>query len=211
MLLALTDHLRCTRAHEESALVARADVVEARRMIAGVLGCPVCHVERIVVGRVVYWTPGAAIAPISQPEPDVAGEPMLRIAALIGLAESAAPFVLCGGAGFAAAGLGGIADAPLVLLDPPDDRAAALTTVIRGAPHVPLAARSTRGVVVAGAWAADPDRVASAVTSLVARGRLVAPAATALPLGVREIARDEREWVAERDADVVPLRRSVAR
>lgn len=210
MLLALTDHLRCTGAHEESSLVARADVVEMRRMIAGVLGCPVCHVERRVAGAVLYWSAGESPLPASA-EVDVAGEELLRLAALIGLAESTSPFVLCGTRGLAAAGLGGIVEAPLVLLDPPDDRAAALATVIRGAPRVPLVPRSVRGVALDGVWATDGDRLASTVTALALRGRLVAPALTPMPAGVREIARDAREWVAERDADVVGLRRATTR
>jgi len=209
VLLALTDHLRCTAAHEESSLVARADVVELRRMVVGVLGCPVCHAERRVVRGVVYWDAGES--PPTSAETDVIGEEMLRLAALIGLTESAAPFVLCGTRGLAAAGLGGIAEAPLLLLDPPDDRAAALATVIRGAPRVPLAPRSARGVALDGAWASEGGRVASAVTVLTPRGRLVAPATSPLPAGVREIARDALEWVAERDADVVGLRRAATR
>lgn len=106
-------------------------------MVAGVLGCPVCHVERLVTNGVVYWRPGPATA--LSDAPDVTGEDLLRLGALIGLTESLAPYVLCGSTGLAAAGLGGLADAPLVLLDPPDDRAASIATVIHGAPSVPLA------------------------------------------------------------------------
>ena len=207
MLLALTDHLRCTGAHEESSLVARADVVVMRRMIEGVLGCPVCHVERRVAGGVLYWSAGESPPPASA-EADVTGAELLRLAALIGLAESPSPFVLCGARGLAAAGLGGIVDAPTVLLDPPDDRAAARATVIRRAPRLPLAPRSARGVALDAAWASAGDRVVSAVAALAPRGRLVAPAMTPVPAGVREIARDAREWVAEREADVVGLRRA---
>lgn len=208
MLLALTDHLRCTAAHEASVLVARADVVHARRMVSGVLGCPVCRDERLVANGVVYWRPGPATAPSGAA--DAAGDAVIRIGALIGLADSTVPYVLCGDAGLAAAGLGGLADAPLILLDPPDDRAASIATVIRGAPRVPLAARAAHGVALDRGWAADADRVASAVAALAPRRRVVAPVDTVLPFGVREVARDDREWVAERDADVVQLGRRPA-
>ncbi|HVZ48564.1 MAG TPA: hypothetical protein VG916_07255 [Gemmatimonadaceae bacterium] len=212
MLLALTDLLRCTNDHAESPLVARADVVEARRLVAGVLGCPVCRAERTVAGGVVHWAasaPAAATPP--DPRPDTTSDALMRVAALLGLAAAPSPYVLGGDAGLAAAGLVGLTDATLVLLDPPDDRAAALATVIRGAPRVPFGPRSIRGITLDVAWAADPSRIASAVTALAARGRLVAPAAAPVPAGVREVARDAAQWVAEREADVVPLQRSLPR
>jgi len=53
--------------------------------------------------------------------------------------------------------------------------------------------------------------VRGAVRALVAGARLVAPAGAAVPAGVRELARDEADWVGERDAapsPPVPLRRA---
>jgi hypothetical protein len=133
---------------------------------------------------------------------------VIRIGALIGFADAAQPFILTGSLALAAGGLAGLADAAIVVLDPPDDRAASFATIVRGAPTVPLAAKSVRGVVLDGAWATDARRVASAVSALVPRGRLVAPADMPVPPGVRELARDDRQWVAERDADVISLRRA---
>jgi hypothetical protein len=224
VLLALTDLLRCTNDHAESPLVARADVVEARRLVTGVLGCPVCRAERTIAGGVIHWSappsappsaPAAARAPAAavpaDPRPDTSGDALMRAAALLGLAATSSPYVLCGEAGLAAAGLVGLTDAVLVLFDPPDDRAAALATVIRGAPRLPVGPRSVRGIMLDEAWATDPARIASAVAALVPRGRLVAPAAAPLPALVREVARDAVLWVGERDADIVPLRRSSLR
>ena len=216
MLLALTDHLRCTASHEESALVARADVAEHRRMARGVLGCPVCLVEREVQGGVIYWGAAGAgaalLAPLAPPAQlgDADEDAVLRAGALLGFADSLAPFVLCGTEAAAAIGLSGMADAALVLLDPPDDRAAPLATLIRGAPRVPMAAASARGVAL-DARGADPLWMASAVRALAPRGRLVAPVACAVPPGIRELARDEVQWVGEREPDFVSIGRGVLR
>lgn len=206
MLLALTDHFRCTGNHAETWLVAQADAVQDRGMVEGTLGCPVCHVERVVRGGVVWWsgTPAPTPADVC---PDMTGEALVRAGALLAFADSRQPYVLCGAAGLAANGLAAFADAPLVLLDPPDDRAAPFATIVRGAPVVPFAARSVRGVLLVDAWASDAARVDSAVAALAPGGRLVAPAVLALPAGVRELARDASEWVAERAADVVGITR----
>lgn len=220
MLLALTDHLRCTAQHEESALVARADFAEHRRMARGVLGCPVCHVEREVRGGVVYWggvVAAAAFVAGTAGTADTAGtdtdtdpDAVIRAGALLRFGDSLAPFVLCGDEGSAAIGLSGMADAAIVLLDPPDDRAAPLATVIRGAPAVPLADRSVRGIAL-DARGTDPAWLASAVRVLAPRGRLVAPVGVGVPPGIRELARDDKQWVGERDAGVVAIVHTLAR
>lgn len=206
MLLALCDHLRCTGDHAETWLVARADVVRERRIVEGTLGCPVCHVERVVRHGVVWWA-GTPVPSPPDPRPDIAGEDLIRAGALLALTDSRLPYVLCGAAGLAANGLVAFAEAPLVLLDPPDDRAAPFATIVRGAPVVPFAARSVRGVLLDAASAADPAGARSAVTALVTGGRLVAPAGAPLPPGVRELARDTEHWVAEREGDVVGITR----
>lgn len=178
-------------------------------MVEGVLGCPVCQVEREVRGGVLYWSanPGGSAVeavPLQRPSAEMDDDATARVGALLGFGESTMPFVLTGQSTVAAAGLLAMADAALLLLDPPDDAASAFTTVIRGAPRVPLGARSTRGVLLSGAWANDA-KVLTAVDSLVDGGRLVAPASVALPAGVRELARDAQQWVAERVGGGVPI------
>lgn len=43
MHIELTDHLRCPADHDESFLVLLPATMDGRRVIAGELGCPVCH------------------------------------------------------------------------------------------------------------------------------------------------------------------------
>lgn len=207
MDLAVADRLRCTAAHADTWLVARADVSGAGRMQDGLLGCPLCHTERMVEGGVVLWSSGARAAGVRVAVADPDGAFVARVGALAGFADSALPFVFAGTSGLAAAALAGMADAPLILLDPPDDRATALATVIRGAPEVPMRAASARAVVLDADHSTDAW-VRSAVAALAVGGRLVAPAQAPVPAGVRELARDAAEWVAERVGDVVPLGRA---
>jgi len=187
--------------------VAQADVVQDRRIVEGTLGCPVCHVERAVRRGVVWWA-GVPVPYPADPRPDTAGDDVVRAAALLALADSRLPYVLSGAAGLAANGLAALADAPIVLLDPPDDRAAPFATIIRGAPVAPFAPQSVRGVLLDATWASAGDRLASAVAALVKGGRLVAPATVPRPAGVRELARDAEQWVAERTDDVVRIARA---
>ncbi len=186
-------------------------------MVEGVLGCPVCQMEHDVRRGVLHWSAASgasagaasASAPPAASTADTSEDAVTRIGALLGFGESTAPFVLTGPSAAAAVGLLGLVDAVLVLLDPPDDAAAAFATVIRGAARVPLAARSARGVLLDGDWAVA-DRALAAVDALADGGRLVAPVSVPLPAGVRELARDDRQWVAERvgGAVPIPLRRS---
>jgi hypothetical protein len=73
-----------------------------------------------------------------------------------------------------------------------------------------------RGVALDLAAAPNAALLAGAVEALRPRGRLVAPLAVAVPAGVTVLARDDREWVAEREAParppvIVPLGRAGGR
>ena len=58
MFVELIELLRCPRPHEEAQLVASASRTEARHIVEGLLGCPVCGAEfRIVNGVVVFDEP----------------------------------------------------------------------------------------------------------------------------------------------------------
>ncbi len=90
----------------------------------------------------------------------------------------------------------------------------------------PLTARCEVSVLALGEWSAIPftdgtfrgaaldgpmaERlIGEAVRCVAIGGRVVAPIEIPVPPGVRELARDEREWVGERDATsgVVELKR----
>lgn len=83
----------------------------------------------------------------------------------------------------------------------------------RRAGHYPSALRAIAGIPVASgslraAWldhtTATPAMLSAAARALRRGGRLVAPAGASLPDGVRELARDAREWVAEGEGGMSP-------
>jgi hypothetical protein len=71
----------------------------------------------------------------------------------------------------------------------------------------PLARRSVHGIAMDAE--ASPEMIASLLAALRPGGRALAPVAQPLPDGLRELARDDEVWVAERPRDdVIPLRRA---
>jgi hypothetical protein len=132
----------------------------------------------------------------------------MRAAALL-KCEERGLYVLDGAWGGLAAALQQIVDVDLLLTDPPSVasmHAAAGQGTLRGiGDRWPLASACVHGMALANATAA---RTTDALRVLRPGGRLVAPVGTPLPAGARELARDERHWVAEKAADVITLRRA---
>ncbi|HTK48794.1 MAG TPA: hypothetical protein VL328_12535 [Gemmatimonadaceae bacterium] len=198
MFIELVDALRCPRPHEESWLVLSATRLEARHVREGTLGCPVCHAEYPIEGGVADFRvkERATLAPSeAMPELPEAEE----LAAMLGLTDPLGFVVLVGAWARRADALLDLLDAPpLLLVDPPADVPIGPgLSGLRADAALPVAVGAARGVAVDDAEAA---RVESAARTTRAGGRLVAPVHAALPAGVRELARDARVWVAEREA-----------
>jgi hypothetical protein len=221
VFIELVDQLRCVRAHEDSWLVAASQRMSGRHIVDGQLGCPVCEARYPVRAAVAdFRTVGVApaAAPFAAPFASVVGDPVpdaeeaMRLAALLALDEVRAPVVLVGAWGGLASLLLAMAPAVYLVVNPAapvEERPEISALLAAGA--LPLAAGVAHGVALDAAGAADDGLVAGAVHALRGGGRLVAPAWAPLPTGVRELARDERHWVAERDAAAsapVALRRA---
>lgn len=203
---------RCPATHEETWLVAAAHRAVGRRIVDGVLGCPVCRAEYPVVGGVAYFgvaaEPGdASGSSRERAAPDEAL--VLRAAALLALGEPGGVAVLHGTWAPAGAALIELARVQLVLVNPapgpdvPDEG----VSVVRTRSRLPLGGGALRAAALDDT--ATAELLASAVHVVRAGGRLVAPARLAVPAECRELARDERHWVAERGAMAsapVPLR-----
>lgn len=201
MLIELIDRLRCPNDHEETWLVAAAERTEHRRLVDATLGCPVCAAEFVVRGGTVHF--GEPTPSVSMPADEAA---VMRLAALLHVQERGL-YVLDAGWGSLAVALLALVPAEYLLVDPPVGVAAAdgLAILAGLGDRWPLAAASLHGIVVE---RATPARLAGAVRVLRPRGRLVAPAAAPMPLGVTELARDDRHWVGEKLSDVVTLGRA---
>ena len=219
MFIELVDQLRCVRPHEDAWLVAAPDRMSGRHIVEGVLGCPVCGARYPVRDAVADFRPDA-VDPVARnvaapgddaSDPRAGDEDAMRGAALLALADVRAPVVLAGAWGVVAPTLVALAPAAYLLVNPTAPvEARTELSALRAAGALPLAAGAAHAVALDAAAARDDALVAGAVRALRGGGRLVAPAWAALPADVRELARDERHWVAERDAPAsapVALRR----
>lgn len=205
MFVDLVDALRCPAAHAETWLVAAAYRTRGRVILDGALGCPECAASYAIRDGVAHFGApdgGAAADAVPQspaPAADERAAEAMRLAALLDLAGPGGIVALGGTWDAVADALLELADVRVLLVEP----AAAYAPrepvgAARGA-LLPLASGQVRGIAL-DAVTATPARLEAAARALRPRGRLVAPIGVALPAGVRELARDARHWVAERDA-----------
>lgn len=191
MFIELIDLLRCTRPHEESWLVAMFHEMRERDVIEGLLSCPVCDARYPITGGVAWFDlePGAAAGTDVGVEADG-----MRAAAYLNLVE---PGVVLlegewGGASEAVAAL----DCTVITLNFAAGAGGAKVSRIRANGTVPLARECLDGI----ALASDEARLMESAARAVKVGaRMIAPAAAQLPVGMVELARDEKWWVGARE------------
>jgi hypothetical protein len=191
------DSLRCVRPHEDSWLIARADELEARHIVQGELGCPICEARYAIRDGVADFSDGASARASSGPPAQDAQALALRAAALLGLTDPGGMVVLAGdwSAG-ADAMLEFVQGVQLLALDPaPALRSGGALSLALISGVLPLAAASARGIALDAAHA-TPSLVAGAARALMPGGRLIAPASTLVPESLQELARDDEHWVA---------------
>ncbi|GAC1514977.1 MAG: hypothetical protein NVS1B4_04030 [Gemmatimonadaceae bacterium] len=211
MFIEVVDLLRCLTPHAEDWLVAAVNRMEDRNVIDGRLGCPVCGASYPIVGGVAYFRVDPGSRDLRPPDPTRSADPSaraLRIAALLALDDPRGMAVFAGEAGRAAPAVARLTGVHAVAVNPPSDPvvADAGVSAIHTSGGIPLAARSVRGVIL-GHGFVHPRAVEDAGRIVEPRGRLVAPVGCDMPMGVHELARDELEWVAERDDDCPALLR----
>jgi hypothetical protein len=194
--LEIVQALRCPRPHEASWLVARTDRMDARHIVRGVLGCPVCGAEYSVLeGTARLGDPVAAAQAMGGAE-----DTALRAAALLGLTTPNGLVVLAGAWAAAAVEVAALADSVHVLAvnatgaPPPPGLG---VSRLESASVIPLGVAVARGIAVDAAHA-SPEALDAAAEALGAGGRLLAPTGTAVPDTLAELARDDRWWVAEK-------------
>lgn len=208
MHLELVELLRCPKPHAQSVLVAASDRTSARYVLQGVLGCPECGAEYVIQDGLAHFSddakrvPGAENASSHQD-----GDRALRIAAQLGMTEGRSVYALVGFSVRTVLAIRALVPARLLVVNPTDsdafgDPSVSLGTapagIVRSADLLPLVLMKFDGV----AFAALPQcsMLEQAVALLKSGGRIVAPAECPLPAGMTELVRDDREWVATRDA-----------
>lgn len=202
MFVDLIDRLRCPNDHADTWLVAAASRTVHRHLLDATLGCVECGAEFEIKDGDVWFGTSVEAQGMA-----VSEEETLRAAALLKLEERGL-FLLEGGWASFAHALPQLLDVDILLSDPPAGitEAGVGQGTLRGVgDRWPLAAASLHGLALS---RITPARAADAVRVLRPSGRLVAPIDTPLPAGVRELARDDRHWVAEKVGDVIPLARA---
>lgn len=206
MFLELVDILRCPHPHEEVWLVASATRMDGRHIMDGELGCHVCQSHYPIANGVADFGLRNVLRGGQSQDmlpPDSAA---MRLAALLGLAEPGGIVLLIGEVGSLAHPLAMmVGDTQLLVVNPIEpigiaDNVSALTT----SAALPLANGSCRGAAVDTAHA-SPDFLNEVTRVLRSGARLVAPAASPLPDGITELARDQHEWVGEQRAARGPI------
>lgn len=187
MRIELAERLRCPAAHAPTPLIVVARRVEERELVEGFAGCMTCHLEARVERGVVRIGAPHEVAVAGDATDGVAPGPatddtITRAAALLGLAEP-------GGAVLLAGRYAALAPALRARFD-------VMTAVITSSGAVPFADATFRGAALDLPGITLDD----ALRTVVVGGRLVAPASAARPIGARALARDDVEWVAEREA-----------
>jgi len=193
MFIELIDALRCPADHPASSLVAALDRVENRDVIRGMLGCPVCRSEFQIRDGALWMVTNAMPGPATRAIHPT--EDALRLAASLDLRSETGFAILRGSWCALATAILEISPTPLVLLDPPHGTPAGRgRSIIHAGGTVPFAART------AVAAAIDDDERAYALAAAVQPpGRVVGPLNVAVPHDVKELVRDDRWWVGERE------------
>lgn len=209
----LIETLRCPQPHADGWLVARADVVVERRIMQGTVGCPTCGAEwPIHEGALHLVAPVTARRaserrPLAVEQRDARAD-ALRTAALLDLRDASGIVLLAGACALAADALAALTGVLVLAVNPPTGVAISHSRLFV-ADQLPLGVATVRGARL-DASHGGVSWIASAWRSVALRGRLIAPVGCDVPASVRELARDEEEWVAEvrtTASGLVPLRR----
>jgi len=197
MFIELIDVLRCPNAHEESWLVLASSRIEGRDVMEGVLGCPVCAAEYLIVDGVARFARESRSDAVAGSSSE---EEALRLAALLDLTSPGAYAILTGTLGNAAPSLRMLTDVQLLLVDPAPEvkmgSGVSGLTMDANWSALPLMPSSARAVALDDST--TPTQLVAALRVVRPTGRVLAPLTLALPDGVAELARDDRQWLAER-------------
>ena len=211
MFIELIDVLRCPNAHEESWLVLASGRIDDRDVMEGVLGCPVCEAEFPIADGVVRFAPESRSDAVAGPSSE---EDAIRLAALLDLGTPKGYAIITGTLGDTAPSLRSLTEVQLLLINPRPgiaigDGISGLT-IAPDWTSLPLAPASARALAL-DATTSHPQLLAS-LHIVRPGGRVLAPIALSLPDGASELARDERQWLAERraaprESAIIPLER----
>lgn len=199
MFIELIDAIRCPADHPPSSLVAAFDAVTDRDVTSGMLGCPVCRSEFQIRDSDLWLVTTAMPSPATRalnPEEDA-----LRLAASLDLRSETGFAILRGAWCSLAERIVDISPTHLVLLDPPlNTPRGPGRSIVHAGGTVPFAPATSIAATI------DDDERAYALSLTVKpNGRLVGPNNVRLPRDTKELVRDDRWWVAEKENATAPI------
>jgi uncharacterized protein YbaR (Trm112 family) len=220
----LLDALRCPAPHDESWLVAMVHRADGPTLLEAELACPLCGAEYHVT-RGEAWFSGTPDSVL----PEASGNAKVgdsatdveRLAAQLGVMGGLAPVLLSGRYAAVATDYAALTGAPVVVIATerlPMTIRDARVSVLHIGHQVPLGAGTLAAAALdmGSAMANDASLLLASIARAVrTRGRMLAPISHRLPATLtgtmRELARDDDEWVAEviaASSGLVELRRS---
>jgi hypothetical protein len=202
MRLDLAERLRCPSPHAPTQLIVVAQESDGRELVRGFAGCPECHLEaRIHDGAVRFPGFEEPSARVSTPHP--AAHAVDRLRAQLGLGDDGGAVLLMGRYAAYGMALAAAMDVGVVTMMAPRATVRLFEAV------VPFTDHSFRAVAMD--MAVDPSMAVDAVRAVVPGGRVLGANPLLMPTMVKELARDQVEWVGEREAGpggVVTIRRA---
>ncbi len=205
MFIELLDFLRCTEDHPPIALVTAITRREGRFVVDAVMGCPSCRREYAIVDGVASFVGAAVSKPVDaafQREPEGA----VRVAAFLAVSDGSTIALADDWAPYAAEVAEMVGARVFAINSPVSLDESERLGVLHTGHRLPFADAALGGVAIGSEGWTGGDLV-RIVSRLASGGRLVAPAATALPPGMDEIARDDAVWIAEKRGPLVALYR----
>jgi uncharacterized protein YbaR (Trm112 family) len=211
MFIELTEALRCPRDHEESYLVCAPAQMDGRRVVHGILGCPVCHAEFPIVDGVAHFGAhsgtaaqrhgGTAAPRHSGTAPPPVGLTAEAVQTFLDLHGPGGYVLVVGSAGRLGPRLAELLERVHVAgVNPPQGAVpTAGWSVLRSPEGLPVKRHSMRAVVV-GRDASEGPWLAAALGTLLPGLRAVIEDQDANPAGLVELARGAGVLVGERRA-----------
>jgi hypothetical protein len=196
VFIELTEALRCPRPHEESYLVCVPAVMDGRRVMRGIVGCPVCHAEFVIADGVADFGGAASDSPRAPRSSPLSAE---AVQAFIDLRGPGGYVLMVGDSGRLGAELAArLERVHVVGVNPPGDASPTDGfSVLRSPGGLPVKRRSMRAVVV-GADAARGAWLDAALDTVLPGLRAVIEDEEAAPAGFAELARGAGVVVGER-------------
>jgi|SRR2546423_5700950 len=212
----MIDLLRCVNEHEDTWLVASFREVTNRMVIEGTLGCPICSAEYEITGGVADFTLGEPVR-TEDYQPGANGgagsdEQLLatKAGAYLDATQPGSTIVLGGVWANAAQQLAEMADVRVIALNAPSGvRESERVGLVLIGKRIPLATNSVHGVALDATFAVAA--LEAALRTVKPGGRVVGSASADAPSQSAIVARDETDWIAEKQMEVVPLRRAKLR